>query len=72
MLVQKLDPNDLQFEKMSPFDGTLAYAQNKRQQIVMTDQLSKQYPGIQFTSMHPGSCENLFNHRKISILILPV
>lgn len=33
MLVQKLDVSDLQFEKMSPFDGTMAYAQNKRQQV---------------------------------------
>ncbi|MPD01288.1 Dehydrogenase/reductase SDR family member 12 [Portunus trituberculatus] len=33
MLVQKLDVADLQFEKMSPFDGTMAYAQNKRQQV---------------------------------------
>nr|XP_053634813.1 dehydrogenase/reductase SDR family member 12-like isoform X1 [Cherax quadricarinatus] len=33
MLVQKLDYTDMQFEKMKPFDGTLAYAQNKRQQL---------------------------------------
>ena len=25
--------DDLQFEKMNPFDGTMAYAQNKRQQV---------------------------------------
>jgi len=54
MLLVKLDSNDLQFEKMSPFEGTLAYAQNKRQQVVMTDHLAKQHPNVQFTTMHPG------------------
>ena len=33
MLVQKLNVDDLHFEKMEPFDGTMAYAQNKRQQV---------------------------------------
>ena len=41
MLVQKLNPNDLQFENLKPFDGTMAYAQNKRQQIVMTEQYAQ-------------------------------
>lgn len=54
MLVQKLDVNDLQFEKMTPFDGTMAYAQNKRQQVVMTTQYAKKYPDIHFSCMHPG------------------
>jgi hypothetical protein len=31
----------IQFEKLSPFDGTMAYAQNKRQQVVMTEQWAK-------------------------------
>ena len=43
MLVQKLNPNDLQFENLKPFDGTMAYAQNKRQQIVMTEQYAQVY-----------------------------
>lgn len=54
MLVQTLNINDLQFEKMKPFDGTMAYAQNKRQQVVMTEQYAKKYPNIHFSSMHPG------------------
>ncbi|RXG56954.1 Dehydrogenase/reductase SDR family member 12 [Armadillidium vulgare] len=33
MLVQKLKKDDLQFEHLRPFDGTMAYAQNKRQQV---------------------------------------
>ncbi|ELT98831.1 hypothetical protein CAPTEDRAFT_161927 [Capitella teleta] len=54
MLVQKLNGKDLQFEQLSPFDGTMAYAQNKRQQIVMTETYSKLWPDIHFSSMHPG------------------
>ena len=56
MLTQSLAAylNDLQFEKMNPFDGTMAYAQNKRQQIVITEQLAIQCPNIHFSSMHPG------------------
>ncbi|XP_069946713.1 dehydrogenase/reductase SDR family member 12 isoform X1 [Cherax quadricarinatus] len=54
MLVQKLDYTDMQFEKMKPFDGTLAYAQNKRQQVVMTEQYAKQHPEVYFSCMHPG------------------
>ena len=50
----KLNTKDLQFETMRPFDGTFAYAQNKRQQIVMTQQLAAQYPDIHFSAMHPG------------------
>ncbi|XP_068234906.1 dehydrogenase/reductase SDR family member 12-like [Palaemon carinicauda] len=54
MLVQKLNTDDLQFEKMNPFDGTMAYAQNKRQQVVMTERLAVQHPEIHFSCMHPG------------------
>ncbi|XP_066913870.1 dehydrogenase/reductase SDR family member 12-like [Clytia hemisphaerica] len=54
MLVNKLDSSDFNFEQMNPFDGTMAYSQNKRQQIEMTDHWSVQYPNIQFTTMHPG------------------
>ncbi|XP_036432129.1 dehydrogenase/reductase SDR family member 12 isoform X2 [Colossoma macropomum] len=53
MLVQKLDVEDLQFEK-GTFDGTMAYAQNKRQQVVMTEQWAAQHKEIHFSSMHPG------------------
>ena len=54
MLVSKLDLSDLQFEKMSKFDGTFAYSQTKRQQVVMTDQYAKKYPRVHFSCMHPG------------------
>ena len=54
MYTVKLNTKDLQFETMRPFDGTFVYAQNKRQQIVMTQQLAAQYPNIHFSAMHPG------------------
>ncbi|XP_064639734.1 dehydrogenase/reductase SDR family member 12-like [Lineus longissimus] len=54
MLVQQLNIDDIQFEKMKPFDGTMAYAQNKRQQVVMMEELTKKYPKVHFSSMHPG------------------
>lgn len=54
MLVQKLDVEDLQFEKMSTFDGTMAYAQTKRQEVIMASQYAERYPKVHFSSMHPG------------------
>lgn len=33
MLTQKLNSSDFNSEKMSKFDGTMIYAQNKRQQV---------------------------------------
>ncbi|XP_067014232.2 dehydrogenase/reductase SDR family member 12 isoform X2 [Anabrus simplex] len=54
MLVQKLNAEDLQFEKMEPFDGTMAYAQNKRQQVILTEYYARTYPNIFFAAMHPG------------------
>ena len=54
MLVQKMSLSDLQSGKMNPFDGTMVYAQNKRQQVVMTHKWAEQYQGVHFASMHPG------------------
>ncbi|CAN9498477.1 unnamed protein product [Ophioblennius macclurei] len=53
MLTQKLNADDLQFEKGS-FDGTMAYAQNKRQQVILTERWAAQHKEIHFSSMHPG------------------
>ncbi|KAK0154926.1 Dehydrogenase/reductase SDR family member 12 [Merluccius polli] len=53
MLVQKLNMEDLQFEK-GAFDGTMAYAQNKRQQVILTERWASQHKDIHFSSMHPG------------------
>ncbi|XP_023674527.1 dehydrogenase/reductase SDR family member 12-like isoform X1 [Paramormyrops kingsleyae] len=53
MLVQKLQSDDLQSEN-DHFDGTMVYAQTKRQQVVMTEQWAKAHPNIHFSAMHPG------------------
>ncbi|XP_061580324.1 dehydrogenase/reductase SDR family member 12 [Cololabis saira] len=53
MLTQKLNVEDLQFEK-GTFDGTMAYAQNKRQQVILTERWAAQHRDIHFSSMHPG------------------
>jgi len=54
ILLQRLNVDDLQFEKMEPYDGTLAYAQTKRQLVVMAEQFAIIYPNIHFSSMNPG------------------
>uniref|UniRef100_A0A8C8SGM2 DHR12 reductase n=1 Tax=Pelusios castaneus TaxID=367368 RepID=A0A8C8SGM2_9SAUR len=53
MLVQKLDVSDLQSANVT-FDGTMVYAQNKRQQVVLTEQWAKVHRNIHFSAMHPG------------------
>ncbi|CAJ1072148.1 dehydrogenase/reductase SDR family member 12-like [Xyrichtys novacula] len=53
MLVQKLRVDDLQSDK-GHFDGVMVYAQNKRQQVVLTQQWAKANPLIHFSVMHPG------------------
>lgn len=53
MLVQNLKADDLQSEK-GHFDGITVYAQNKRQQVVLTKQWAKANPIIHFSVMHPG------------------
>ncbi|XP_071798035.1 dehydrogenase/reductase SDR family member 12-like [Asterias amurensis] len=54
MYTQKLDLSDLQSERLSKFDGTMVYAQNKRQQVVMTEMWAKMFPKVHFSVMHPG------------------
>lgn len=54
MLLVKLDHTDLQSENMTKFDGAMVYAQNKRQQVVMTERWANRFPNIYFASMHPG------------------
>lgn len=53
MLVQKLRTGNLQSQR-GRYDGTMVYAQNKRQQAVMTEQWAKAHPNIHFSVMHPG------------------
>ncbi|KAJ8274168.1 hypothetical protein COCON_G00087930 [Conger conger] len=53
MLLQKLRTTDLQSEK-GPYDAPMVYAQNKRQQVVMTQEWGKDHAGVHFASAHPG------------------
>ncbi|CAB1450703.1 unnamed protein product [Pleuronectes platessa] len=53
MLVQKLRTGNLQSD-MGRYDGTMVYAQHKRQQVVLTEQLAKTHTNIHFSVMHPG------------------
>ncbi|CAK6971727.1 dehydrogenase/reductase SDR family member 12 [Scomber scombrus] len=53
MLTQKLNVDDLQVEK-GTFDGTMVYAQNKRQQVILTERWASQHKDVHFSSMHPG------------------
>ncbi|XP_059369847.1 dehydrogenase/reductase SDR family member 12-like [Carassius carassius] len=53
MLLQKLRTGNLQSQR-GRYDGTMVYAQNKRQQMVMTEQFAKAHPNIHFSVMHPG------------------
>uniref|UniRef100_A0AAY4EAM8 Dehydrogenase/reductase SDR family member 12-like n=1 Tax=Denticeps clupeoides TaxID=299321 RepID=A0AAY4EAM8_9TELE len=53
MLVQKLRIGNLQSQR-GRYDGTMVYAQNKRQQVVMTEQWAKSHPNIHFSVLHPG------------------
>ncbi|KAM6919806.1 dehydrogenase/reductase SDR family member 12 [Lycodopsis pacificus] len=53
MLVHKLRVDDLQSEK-DYVDGVMVYAQNKRQQVVLTQQWAQANPDIHFSAMHPG------------------
>ncbi len=55
MYAQKLDVDDLQFER-GDFNGTLAYAQTKRAQVILSEMLAQRLAGSNVTvnAMHPG------------------
>jgi NAD(P)-dependent dehydrogenase (short-subunit alcohol dehydrogenase family) len=56
MYTQKLDLDDLQCEKLEPFDGVTAYAQNKRAQVLLTETWAERLAGqgVTVNAMHPG------------------
>ncbi|KAM6341341.1 LOW QUALITY PROTEIN: dehydrogenase/reductase SDR family member 12 [Podargus strigoides] len=54
VLVQKLNISDLQ-SGSGTFDGTMVYAQNKRQQVVLTEQWAKAHGKIHFSVTRPGA-----------------
>ncbi|KAJ3297091.1 Dehydrogenase/reductase SDR member 12 [Rhizoclosmatium sp. JEL0117] len=51
-----LDVSDVNYTipAASTFNGSLVYAQTKRQQIEMTEYWAAKYPAIRWYSMHPG------------------
>ncbi|KAL3192383.1 hypothetical protein MRX96_059109 [Rhipicephalus microplus] len=53
LLMQRLDPVDLQFECMFPFNGLTAFTQTKRHQAVLVEHYAESFPGIHFSAMHP-------------------
>jgi NAD(P)-dependent dehydrogenase (short-subunit alcohol dehydrogenase family) len=55
MYAQKLDVEDLQFER-KPFNGVTAYAQAKRAQVILTELWAEKLAGLGITvnAMHPG------------------
>ncbi|KAF7233655.1 hypothetical protein EG68_05863 [Paragonimus skrjabini miyazakii] len=55
MLLQQLNHSDpMLVGKRTHFNGAMVYAQNKRQQMVMTEMWAERYVDICFSCMHPG------------------
>ena len=55
MLVAKLDADSLTtLGCIQPYDGALAFAQTKRQQVTMVQEYAKKYREVYFACMHPG------------------
>ena len=75
MLTEKLNLSDLQSTQVRNFDATAAYAQQKRQQVIMTEMYAQKYPDIKFSSMHPGWADTpgeIYKHNFDSCVIYPV
>jgi dehydrogenase/reductase SDR family protein 12 len=53
MYLVKMDLSDLTWAK-SRYDKVASYANAKRAQIILCEELAKNYPNISFTSSHPG------------------
>lgn len=53
MYLQKLDLSDLNWDK-KPYNHYKAYANAKRAQVILSEQLAEKYNHVVFSSMHPG------------------
>ena len=53
MYMQKLDLDDLCWQE-NPYDKVKSYANAKRAQVVLNQELAKRYPGYRFSCSHPG------------------
>ncbi|KAF6260751.1 hypothetical protein COO60DRAFT_857255 [Scenedesmus sp. NREL 46B-D3] len=56
MYTERLHLDDLQHSSLQPWDGSAAYARDKRRQVAMAEHLTAAMPGqgVSFFSMHPG------------------
>nr|CAB3237655.1 dehydrogenase/reductase SDR family member 12-like [Phallusia mammillata] len=54
MYTQKLNVQDMQMLQLQKFEGEMVYAQNKRQQVILTEEWAKQESAVHFSCMHPG------------------
>ena len=66
MYTQKLDVDDLQSERKE-FNGTVAYAQHKRAQVILTELWAERLTGTGVTvnAMHPGWVDTPGVHRSL-------
>lgn len=53
MYMQKLDLDDLCWQE-KPYDKVKSYANAKRAQVVLNQELPRRYPGYRFSCSHPG------------------
>ncbi|KAF8067317.1 DHRS12 [Scenedesmus sp. PABB004] len=56
MYTAKLHPDDFDGAGITPWDGSVAYARDKRRQVALTEHLAaaEAAQGVLFVSMHPG------------------
>lgn len=54
MLMEKLNAEDPELDALEPFDGVVAYSQEKRQQVELCHILAERYPELGSYSTHPG------------------
>lgn len=53
MYLQKLELDDLCWQE-APYDKVKSYANAKRAQVILNQELSRRYPGCTFSCSHPG------------------
>lgn len=53
MYTQRLSLDDIDWRRR-PYDGVVAYAQTKRMQVALADELARRWPELWSAAMHPG------------------
>eukprot|EP00002_Diphylleia_rotans_P016298 TRINITY_DN3171_c0_g3_i2.p1 TRINITY_DN3171_c0_g3~~TRINITY_DN3171_c0_g3_i2.p1 ORF type:complete len:225 (-),score=55.79 TRINITY_DN3171_c0_g3_i2:66-740(-) len=56
MYTERLHPDDLESEQIQPWNGSVAYSQTKRAEVLLTERWARVFSssGVRFYSMHPG------------------